>query len=240
MQENYKNWYSDKIHREFEMLTFGHAGLPVILFPTSYGRHYENKDRGLVGSVSWFVDQGLIKIYCPDGFDKESWYNKAIHPVDRIRNFANYERVIMEEVVPQALHETGKQKVILAGCSFGGFHAVNFAFRKPEQVSHVISMFAAFENRSFLDGHYDEQAYFFNPIDYMANIGESWHLENIRKMGIILSTGEHDICKNANYQFSQILRSKGINHWLDDKPNAIHDWHEWQAVFPKYVSSITQ
>ena len=35
-----------------EMLWFGHAGKPMIWFPTSAGRFYQNEDFGLVGAVA--------------------------------------------------------------------------------------------------------------------------------------------------------------------------------------------
>ena len=82
------------------MLVFGHAGYPVILFPTSLGRFYQNKDFGLVGSVTDLLAAGKIKIYCPDGIDEQSWYNKSIHPADRVRTHQAYENVILHDVLP--------------------------------------------------------------------------------------------------------------------------------------------
>ena len=53
MNERYIKWYTPWLSREFEMLVFGNGGgLPLILFPTSGARYYENKDFGLVGSLS--------------------------------------------------------------------------------------------------------------------------------------------------------------------------------------------
>jgi esterase/lipase superfamily enzyme len=58
MNERYIKWYTPYLSREFEMLAFGNGGgLPLILFPTSFGSYYQNKDFGLVGSVSGYVDQ---------------------------------------------------------------------------------------------------------------------------------------------------------------------------------------
>jgi esterase/lipase superfamily enzyme len=52
MNERYLRWYSPWLSREFEMLAFGNGGgLPLIIFPTSFGSYYQNKDFGLVGSV---------------------------------------------------------------------------------------------------------------------------------------------------------------------------------------------
>jgi esterase/lipase superfamily enzyme len=59
----------------FEMLAFGHAGVPVVLFPTSQARYYEYKDFRLIEAAAPLVDAGRVKLYYPDGIDAESWYN---------------------------------------------------------------------------------------------------------------------------------------------------------------------
>src|SRR5207247_4162509 len=87
MNERYIKWYTLYLSREFEMLVFGDKrGLPLILFPTSGARYYENKDFGLVGAVAWYIDNGRITICCPDSIDLESFYNKSINPANRMRN----------------------------------------------------------------------------------------------------------------------------------------------------------
>ncbi|MEW6653016.1 MAG: esterase, partial [Bacteroidota bacterium] len=82
MKEQYHTWYTQYLSRDFEMLVFGHTGFPVILFPTSKGKYYENKDNGLIDSAAHLIENGKIKIYCPDGIDAMSWYNYIIHPAD--------------------------------------------------------------------------------------------------------------------------------------------------------------
>jgi esterase/lipase superfamily enzyme len=79
MKEHYHKWYSQNLGKEITTLAFGERGYPIILFPTSMGSYNENKDFGLIDSVKWFLDEGLVKIYCPDGIDAASWYNKNIH-----------------------------------------------------------------------------------------------------------------------------------------------------------------
>lgn len=68
------------------MLVFGKGGgLPLILFPTSFGRYHQNKDFGVIDSVAWFIDSGKVTVFCPDSIDLDSFYNKSIHPAGRIR-----------------------------------------------------------------------------------------------------------------------------------------------------------
>jgi esterase/lipase superfamily enzyme len=47
MRERYIRWWTPHLSRDFEMLVFGNgAGLPLILFSTSFGRYHQNKDFG--------------------------------------------------------------------------------------------------------------------------------------------------------------------------------------------------
>ena len=234
MHEEYFKWHSPNLSMEIEMLKFGQRGYPLIIFPTTMGRHHESKDFGLIESAKWFLDEGLLTIYCPDSIDRHSWYNKAIHPARKVTNHIWYDQMILHEIVHRVRHNTGTGKVALSGASFGGYHAANFAFRHPEFVSHLFTMSGAFDVKSFLDGHYDENVYFNNPIDYLPGLNH----QALYEMKIILGTSEWDICKDANLHMSHILNSKGVNHWLDIRPQAKHDWPVWKEMFPHYVSTI--
>jgi len=234
LKEQYFKWYSQELSKDFEMLVFGHSGYPVVLFPTSMGSYQENKDFKLIDSASWFLEQGLIKIYCPDSVDRLSWYNKSIPPQGRVHNHVCYDNMLNKELVPRIMHETGQSRVAVAGCSFGGYHSVNFAFKHPEKVSHLFSMSGAFDIKSHLDGYYDSNVYFNNPPDFLANLQNP----NLWNINIVLGTSEWDICRVANEEMSTMLKAKNIKHWLDMRGWAKHDWPIWREMFPHYLSLI--
>lgn len=216
------------------MLVYGDRGYPVIIFPSTMGRYYESKDFGLIEAVRWFVEQGLVQIYCPDSIDKQSWYNKKVHPAQRVRNHMWYDKMVKEEIVEKIRWNTGSGRVCVSGASFGGFHAANFAFKHPETVSHLFSMSGSFDIKSFLDGYYDDNVYFNNPVDFLPGLNHP----DIWKMKIILGTSEWDICLEGNKRLSEILNSKGINHWLDIRGWKPHDWPLWKEMYPHYLSMI--
>lgn len=216
------------------MLVFGDGGFPLILFPTSMGRYYESKDRGLIDAISWFIDNKRVKVYCPDGIDILSWYNKQASPAERAHNHNRYDAVILNEVIPRAVRETGYERVAVAGCSFGGYHAANFAFRHPEKVSYLFSMSGLFDIRMRTDGYYDDNVYYNNPMDYMP---ENAH-PALWRMGIVLGSAERDVSRHQNEQFSGILHDKQIQHWLDVRPNSVHDWPVWREMLPHYLSLL--
>jgi esterase/lipase superfamily enzyme len=232
--EHLHRWYSPNLNRDIEVLAFGHQGYPVILFPTSMGRYYENKDFNLIESAAWYLDNGLVKIYCVDGIDTASWYNKSIHPADRVKNHIWYDLMLQQELIPLAQQETGVGRVATAGCSFGGYHATNFGFKHPEVVKYIFNMGAAFDIKGQLDGYYDDNVYFNNPPDFIPNAYNRFYDD----LHVVLGTGTNDMCWNANEKMAEILRAKRINHWLDVRPNANHDWPTWREMFPHYLSLI--
>jgi esterase/lipase superfamily enzyme len=235
LDEEYHKWHSPAAGREVEMLVFGRSGYPVILFPTSRGSYYQNKDQGLIETARWFLETGKIKIYCPDSLDAESWYNKSVPPADRARRHTDYDRLILEEILPRATQETGHYRIAVAGCSFGGYHAANFAFRHPARTGYCLSLSGVFDIRSFMEGYYDDNVYFNNPVDFIPGASDP----ALWQMGIVLGTAEHDICRGQNEWMSRLLAAKNIRHWLDIRMGRDHDWPVWKEMFPHYLSLIT-
>ncbi len=232
MKEQHHKWYSPNLGKDIEMLVFGHGGYPVVIFPTTMGRFYEAKDFQLIESARWFVEQGIVQLFCPDSINELSWYNRSIHPSNKVKNHIYYDKAMLEELVERIRWNTPSGKVAVAGCSFGGYHAANFAFRHPEVVSHMISMSGAFSITSFMDGYYDDNVYFNNPLDFL----QSMNHPDLWKMKIILGTSEWDICRPSNQQLSAILNNKNVPHWYDERGWQEHDWPLWREMFPHYLS----
>src|SRR5580698_7040104 len=155
MKREYKKWFSPSLGRNMEMLIFGHAGLPAVVFPTSCGRFFEFEDRGMVGAVGGAIDAGQVQLFCVDSVDAESWYNRNVGPRWRIARHLQYEDYVMREVLPLLRQKNGNPLLGAIGCSFGGFHAVNIALRHPDVFTGFLSMSGAFDLSSFLGGYHD-------------------------------------------------------------------------------------
>jgi esterase/lipase superfamily enzyme len=236
MRREYHNWHSPRIGHEMELLAFGHAGIPWLIFPTSRGRFFEFEDRGMVDALAHRIHQGQLQLYCVDSIDGESWYNKFLHPHDRVLRHNVYESYLLEEVVPLIRQRTDVWALGTLGCSLGGYHAMNFALRHPDVVTQCITMGAAFDMRQFLDGYYDEECYFNIPHDYLPNQWDPWYLDRYRSNWYLMATGEHDFCWNDNERLASIMRSKGINHRLDVwRDGTGHDWPWWHKMLTTYL-----
>jgi esterase/lipase superfamily enzyme len=219
-----------------ELLVFGHAGPPMLVFPSSMGAFFEYEDRGMVGAVADKLGRGALQLFCVSSVDGESWYNRRVHPRDRVRRHLQYEDYILGEVVPLVHHLNHHGAIGVTGCSFGAYHAMVIALRQPYTFTWCVTMSGAFDITQFLDGYFDEDCYFLNPPSFVPNLSDTYYLDQFRRNKFVLVTGEWDICRAANESFSGLLHHKGIPHSLHVWGNgAKHDWPDWQPMAAAYL-----
>jgi esterase/lipase superfamily enzyme len=235
MHREYQVDQSAALGRPMERLVFGHDGLPVIVFPTSCGRFFEFEDQGMVGAIEAQINRGQVQLYCVDSVDSESWYGQ-VEGSWKIGRHMQYERYIMNELLPHIRWRNWNQQVAMIGCSFGGFHAASMALRHPDQITAMLSMGGAFDVRRFLHGYYSEDTYLTLPMDFLPNLHDHGYLDRMRRNTYVLATGEHDMCWNDNERLASIMRNKGIpvrlDVWAD---NTGHDWPWWRRMLQTYL-----
>jgi esterase/lipase superfamily enzyme len=236
MKRDYHKWFSPSLGRDMELLVFGHAGFPAIVFPTSQGRFFEFEDRGMVNTVHDKLEHGHLQLYCVDSVDNESWYNRNVPPRWRIARQVQYQQYIMNEVCPLVRQGNQYSGLGSIGTSFGGYHAMNIALRHPDVFTAMLSMSGAFDPSNFLSGYYDDDCYFQIPMHYLPNMEDSWYLDRYRRNSYVLATGVHDQCWNDNERMAQVFRNKSIPCRLDVwGDNTGHDWPWWQRMLATYL-----
>lgn len=239
MQREYHQWHSPRLNRGMELLVFGHAGAPVLVFPSSMGRFYEFEDNGLVWELRDRLDNGHLQLYCLDSVDSESWYNWGASPRWRIERHLQYDSYITQEVLPLISQKNPNNFLITTGVSFGGYQAVNYAFRHPEIVRKVIGMSGRYSMHNYLDGYYDNDVYYNSPLDFIGGI-DPYHqdlADKLRHQEIYLTVGEYDlsVCKDETFQLGELLRMKGIPNRVDVWNGVHHDWPLWRWQITNYL-----
>ena len=235
MYREYQKWWSPSLGRDMEFLWFGKFGRPVILFPTSAGRFFENDDFKLTESVADKVDAGEIQLVLPDTVNNESWYNKSVHPAVRAARHAQYDAYLRHELVPYIFNRAQRGDLVVYGASFGAYHAANFAARYPDVVSRAICFSGVFDINSFTDGYWDDNCYFHSPSAYIPNMDAEW-VGKLSRVGWVIATGEHDSLVQKNRDFSNLLWSKGIPHHFELWPGQFgHDWPWWRQHLRRFV-----
>lgn len=218
-----------------ELLVLGHAGARLLAFPTSQGRFFEWEDRGMADALGEHIARGWVQLFCVDSVDAESWYAEWKWPGDRAWRHLQYERYLLEEVLPFTLHRNPDPFLISAGASFGAYHAVNLAFRHPHLFGRVVAMSGLYDIRRFAGDHYDANVYANNPAHYVSGLTDHGHLEAMRRMDIVLVTGAEDAFIDNNRHLSRILWEKGVGNALLVWDGWAHDWPWWRQMIVSYV-----
>jgi esterase/lipase superfamily enzyme len=235
MKREYYHWHSSALGRTMELLVFGHQGARVLVFPTSQRHFYEWENHGMIHCLGEHLERGWLQLYCLDSIDGESWYNANAHPAQRAHRHEQFDTYLAQEVLPFSARLNGNPYVVAVGASFGGYHALNFGLRHADKVDRILCMSALCDIRPFADGYYDQNVYFNNPVDYLANEHEPSRLDALRHLDIILAVGHDDRLLASNRQLSEVLWSKDIWHALRIWDGFAHDWPVWQRMVQLYI-----
>lgn len=235
MRRSYHRWFSPSLGRDMECLVFGHAGARLLAFPASLHPFWDWEDLGLVASLRWQIESGRVQVYCLDQVDRESWYAEQLPPAERVRRYAQYERYLVEEVVPFTAGQNDDPFLIAAGPSLGAYRAATFAFRNPHLVGRLLGMSGVYDITRFTGGHYDEELYLHNPLDFLSNEGDAERLAALRRMEVILMVGRDDALRGQNERLSEVLWGKGVWNALRIWDGFAHDWPTWARALPLYV-----
>jgi esterase/lipase superfamily enzyme len=223
-----------------ELLVFGHAGTPVLFFPTRTARFYDYENWKIIDAVADKINKGCLQVYCVDSIDIESFYNKKVHPAQRILRHTQYEKYILNEVLPLIRHKN-QQGITLAGCSLGAYHAVNIALRHPRFFCKVVGMSGRYDltlaTESFpdlFDGYRDENIYFNMPTQFIPNLTDNAILSELRRLYFIFAVGNEDPFLNNNKYLHYHLLNKGVYNDLHIWDGEAHRSVHWQQMVKCY------
>jgi esterase/lipase superfamily enzyme len=238
MRREAHGWYSDRLGRHMNILVHGHWGPPMILFPTSGGDEGEYERQSLIGAIGEFIDAGRVKTFSVTLNHQDSFANRGVHPFHRSWMQRQYDAYIRHEVVPFIRHHCQSDVAVSTmGASLGAYHAANTLFKYPDIVKRCFALSGVYDMKRFMDGAYDDNFYFNNPVDYLANASDPWLLGHLASCDIHIATGSGPWEKSdESYRLSQVLASRGIAHHLDDwGPLGGHDWPYWKHQMREYL-----
>ena len=242
MKREYHRWYSSRLGIELGVVVYGHWGAPLMGFPTSAGDEWELEGQGMIGALADFIDGGKEKFFSVNSANYLGLYNKAAHPFHRSYMQSMFDAYLREEVVPFIWGNCSSSNLAIStmGASFGAYHAANTLFKHPDVVKRCFAMSGVYDVRNFMDGMYDDNFYFNNPVDYLPNLRDPWLLDQLSSCDIHISTGSGPWeVSGPTYRLSGILASKGIRHSLDDwGSEGGHDWPYWKNQMREYISRL--
>jgi len=244
MERRYESFYSPAVGRHMEVLVFGHYGSPMIAFPSGGGKFHDFEDNGMVASVAHLIENGKLKLYCPDGLDNESWLNESTDPHWQAVRHNAYQDYIIKDLVPAIRADCNDHeiKIALAGCSLGAYHSTNFALKFPDVFHYALCMSGRYDLDKITGSSGSEEVYFNNPMAYLANMHGA-ALDHVRSFAhLVLVCGQgafEDKCLEETKRLASLLTSKGISHELDVWGHDVeHHWHWWRQQFPHHLNKV--
>ena len=240
MHQEYHRWYSSRVGKDMGVAVYGHYGAPILAFPTSGGDEWEHEGQSMIATLSPFIDAGRIKVFTVGAVTAESFYNTSAHPFHRSWMQSQYDAYIRREIIPFIhTHCQSQVAVTTMGASLGAYHALNTLLKHPDVVKRCYALSGVYDMKRFMDGLYDDNLYFNNPVDYVANLNDPWMLGQLGSCEIRLITGCGPFEQSGpTYQLADVLRARGIPHHVDDwGPKGGHDWPYWHHQMWTYVNS---
>jgi len=222
--------------RPMELREFGDRGQPIVVFPSQDGHVGDFEGFGMIHACAPLIEAGRVRFFVLDGNDWESWTNQALPPAGRAARHLDYDRWLVEEVVPFARRRAGRERLWTTGCSMGAFHAANAFFRHPDVFDGVIGISGLYDLTMFVGDFGNDDVYFNAPLRYLGGLTDPWYLERYRAASITFLVGQgtyEEECLRDTRALDAALAGLGVparfDYWGHD---VNHDWPWWRKMLP--------
>ena len=241
MERRITSWQSPALGMDMPLVAYGHAGYPLLMFPTAAADFLEYERFHLIASIKHLIEAGRIRAYSINSVNRYSLMNEQAPPPIKAALLSRYDRYITDEVLPLIRHETGGLNPLTTGASLGAYLAANSYFRHPDVLRGTIPMSGSYDVRKWFDGYYDDNVYFNNPVSYLPNLDDDYYLQRLRAAdAIVILSGQGAYeAPERSRQLSAILSAKGIPHTLDIWGHDVdHDWPWWRKMLPYWLEKL--
>jgi esterase/lipase superfamily enzyme len=236
-------WHSPTTSLDMPIVQYGHAGVPLLLFPTAAADYLENERFFLVKAIEPAILAGQVRVFSIDSINRYAWMDTKVPVPEQARRQDLYARYVEDEVVPYIRHACGDDtvRIVTTGASFGAFHAANSLFRRPDQFRGVIAMSGFYDLApDYFKGYSDDRCYFNNPCWYLRDLGGEplRRLQADCRIVIVSGRGAYEAPAESE-KLAAVLREKAIPHVLDLwGPDVNHDWPWWRRMLPHHLPAF--
>ena len=227
-----------------EYMVYGNKGIPFIYFPTQYNRYYEAFDKGVVSSLSYYIETGKITLICVDSIDIESLSSHANQDKrSRLLRQEEYYNYIIKELYVAVMNEYNFNILpYVLGMSFGAYQAMNMLIRQPNLFSGVWAMSGIYKISYFIDDYYDELAFLNCPLDSINLLKDEAYINKLRskKILVIVSSGAYEEeSLRETIELEKAFNNKNIPsevyYWTNNYP---HDFSSWNIYLNYYIKDF--
>ena len=239
--EYHKNW-SVNLGREVEYKTYGESGRGVLVFPSQDQRFYEWEDNGMIDVLAPMIESGEFRLICCDSIDVETWSLTGGDYETRIHRHEHGFDYVVDELVPEV---SRGERLIVSGCSMGGYHAGNFFFRRPDLFDGIVSLSGLFHADYFFP-EYDNELIFRNsPLDFLAAMSaDNLIAEQYKGKTLIFCCGQGNyerVTGGSTSRLRDVVAKFGLDTWFDFWGKDVsHDFYWWRKQAAYFFGKIAE
>ena len=223
---------------------YGHFGIPVLVFPSAAGMAHEWEAHGMLDVLGDWVDAGKIKLYCTESNVAEAWTRRENPASWRIQRHEQYERYVVEELVPFIRQDCQSDSIPIAvtGTSLGAYYSANFTLKYPEIFRWALCMSGRYNTEWLNDGESNESIYLNNPMAYVPNLSGA-ALDRVKDRAHLVLVCGQGKWEDGNIEdtkmLAQLLEAKGISHECDLwGPDVSHEWGWWKRQARHHLARL--
>src|SRR4029079_6125099 len=100
MERRITSWFSKKLSSEMPLVAYGHAGQPLLMFPTAAADYLEYERFHLVDAIKNLIEAGRRDAYSINSGNRYSLLNEQMPPNLKAELLTRFDRYITDEVLP--------------------------------------------------------------------------------------------------------------------------------------------
>lgn len=245
MNKRVDRWYSERVHQAVNVARWGHAGQPVLLFPTA-GGDFEECERFLMLKVlAPLIEAGRVRIYSVDSVSGRYWIGDGHGGGHRAWMQSMFDAFVYHELVPAIRTDCrqGDVEIVTAGASIGAFNALSMLCRHPDVFRAAVCMSGTYDLTRWMGGEHTFDFHVSSPLHFVPELKEdSQQLAFLRRRFVLLATGSGKWeAPGESWQVARALGGRGVPNRVDDwGPEWDHDWVTWRAMLPRYLDELTR
>ena len=235
-------WHSERLQRPVKLVRWGHAGVPVLLFPTAGGDAEEVERFLMMKVLAPLIDGGRIRVYSCDNVAGKAMIDQEGSPQHRQWVLNQYHQYVRHEAIPAIRMDCrdADVEVIAAGASIGAFHASAMVCRFPDVFRAAVAMSGTYDLRRFFKtDHFTQDYLVSSPLAFVQALSGP-HLDKLRTRFVLLPSGEgraEDI--SESWALARALGAQRVPNRVDSwGKQTPHDWMTWREMLPKYLAEM--
>ena len=229
------------LERQMGVAWFGDRGTPILAFPPASCNEWIYEEHGVIDAIDDYIRRGTVRVFTLRSVDGDAFLNRAATPRERSLMQRRYDEYVRLEAIPRVRAACDGQALVSFGVAFGAFHAVNTLLKHPAAVKRCFALSGAYNVSQHMDGQFDDNFYFNNPLDYIRRLEDPAILNELSRCFVhVVSIGGRGRHPSDSFDLVEALRHRvpvSHHHWGDSDTD---DWSAWRGQFRDLVEEFVR